>query len=179
MQAEREKALRIDAAAPLFIVMNPGSGHADAAAVRQVIEETVAKHHRQLGLEIEYKSKAHRECTPTLFVSNNTLQPERIGIREAPALEHGRLVAPIPRAVGKLEMLWLAARGALGSLGEADEVVSFAFTRITVQPRGRRRNVNVATDGEIFRLDAPIVFEVAPKPLLLLKPEPGERAEPS
>ena len=71
-------------------------------------------------------------------------------------------------------LLWLLLRGALGQLGEADDVVSFAFKRIVVTPAmpyGTRR-VKIATDGEVAWLRSPLEFRIAPEPLLLLKPDP-------
>jgi diacylglycerol kinase family enzyme len=138
---------------------------------------TVLRHHRELTLDIEHAGASQHVRTPTLFVGNNQLQLERIGIQEAPALEHNRLVALMLRPVSVLEMLWLVARGAFGTLGDADQVISFAFDRITVRPRRRKRYVKVATDGEILLLEPPIEFKVGPKPLFLLKPDPHAHAE--
>ena len=59
-------------------------------------------------------------------------------------------------------------RGAMGSLGEADSVESFAFQRMVVQPRLRK--IKVAFDGEIARMRTPLEFRVAAQPLYLLKP---------
>lgn len=50
--------------------------------------------------------------------------------------------------------------GLLSRLGEAENVFSFDFDRLTVDPCGTRR-VKVAMDGEITRLQAPLVFEVS------------------
>jgi diacylglycerol kinase family enzyme len=77
-------------------------------------------------------------------------------------------------------MLGLGLRGALGQLGDADHVLSFAFQRMRVRPRlpyGRRR-IKVAMDGEIHWLRTPLTFAVAPKPLLLLTPNSQRTAEP-
>ena len=73
------------------------------------------------------------------------------------------------RPVGSLAMVWLLLRGALGRLGDADNVINFAFDRLTVRPYGRRR-LKVAMDGEVTWLDIPLVFQVAPHPLQLLVP---------
>jgi diacylglycerol kinase family enzyme len=120
--------------------------------------------------------------TPTLFVGNNRLQLEQIGIEQARALEAGRLAAITLRPVGTLAMLALLVRGALGRLGEADQVVSQGFTQMSVRPTlsyGRQR-MKVATDGEVLWMRAPLLFRVAPEPLWLLKPEhppaDGEKA---
>jgi hypothetical protein len=43
-----------------------------------------------------------------------------------------------------------------------------------VSPRGGRR-IKVAMDGEVTWLDAPIVFDVSPEPLWLLRPAPENR----
>jgi len=134
---------------------------------------TLLREHRQLRLSIEHRGDTRNLRTPTLFVGNNRLQLEQLGIPEAPLLEQGNLVAITLRPVGTLTMLGLLARGAFGQLGEADSIDSFAFRHITVTP-GRRygtRRVKVATDGEIVWLRTPIEFGVAPEPLYLLKPE--------
>lgn len=138
---------------------------------------TLLRGHRRLRLHLEQDGdlQACELRTSTLFIGNNRLQLEQIGIREAPLLEQGRLAAIALRPVGRLEMLWLLLRGAFGQLGDADKVSSFPFARITVQPalRGRAgRRIKVATDGEIAWLTTPLVFRVAPQPLWLLKPEP-------
>jgi diacylglycerol kinase family enzyme len=140
---------------------------------------TVLRHHRQLRLLIEQRGWTRKMRTPTLFVGNNPLQLEQIGISEAPLLEQGQLAAVTLRPVGTLTMLWLAVRGAFGQLGEAESVTSFAFRRIVVRPATpyRARRVKVATDGEIAWLRAPIEFRVAPEALLLLKPDPEAAAD--
>jgi hypothetical protein len=60
-------------------------------------------------------------------------------------------------------------KAAMGRLAEADDVYSFPFRQLTVKPL-RRRRLKVATDGEIMWMNSPIVFRVAPHPLLLLLP---------
>ncbi len=135
---------------------------------------SVLREHRQLRLHIEYRGETRSLRTPTLFVGNNRLQLEQIGIPQAYLLEQGLLAAISLRPVGTLTMLWLLVRGAFGQLGEADSVSHFAFKHISVTPAlpyGSRR-VKIATDGEIVWLQSPIEFRVAPEFLYLLKPEP-------
>ncbi len=115
--------------------------------------------------------------TATLFVGNNRLQLDRIGLEPAhvDALLQGRLTGVSIKPVGLWKMLGLALRGAFGRLRDADHAQSFVFERLRVVPRGLRR-VKVATDGEIVWMDAPLVFDVGPEPLLLLVPRPEDRA---
>ncbi|MDD2714186.1 MAG: diacylglycerol kinase family protein [Simplicispira sp.] len=133
---------------------------------------TLMGRHRQLRLRIELGPNAREITTPTLFVGNNRLQLEQVGVSQAPSLDEGCMAAVMLRPIGTLAMLGLMLRGALGTLGEADTVESFKFQRMLVKPRrawGRRR-VKVAFDGEVGRMSMPLQFQVSPQPLYLLKP---------
>ena len=144
---------------------------------------TLSRHHRRLRLRIEKGDSVRELRTPTLFVGNNRLQLEQTGFAESRATEHGLLAAVAIKPVGTLAMLWLMLRGAVGRLGEAENVESFAFRRITVTPVGALggRRLKVATDGEVAWMTGPLEFGVASEPLMLLRPdEPvadGERLE--
>lgn len=136
--------------------------------------KTLLREPEPLRLEIESQDVRRSVRTPTLFVGNNLLQLRRIGIDEAPG--EGRLAGVMVKPAGTAAMFLLALRGALGRLGEADNVVSFPFRRLTVAPRGRRR-IKVAIDGEVLWLDTPLVFDVSPDPLWLMRPAPEDRAD--
>lgn len=114
--------------------------------------------------------------TPTLFVGNNQLQLTRVGIdpAHADAVTQGQLAAVVIRPVGTWAILGLMLKGLVGQLGNADNVDTFTFERLTVMPKGRRR-IKVATDGEICWLPTPLVFEVATTPLLLMVPSSADR----
>jgi diacylglycerol kinase family enzyme len=68
--------------------------------------------------------------------------------------------------------LRLMVRGFLGRLGDAPEVSSFAFQRmtVTVGRRRRSRRVKVATDGEVAMMPTPLSFRISPAPLRLIVP---------
>ncbi len=132
--------------------------------------------HRRLALHIEGDVQPPRDLkVSTLFVGNNRLQLERLGLPEAPRTGNSVLTALVLRKVRPGELLWLAVRGALGQLGEARDVGHFAFRRLTVRPRGAlgsrpARPLKMALDGEITHLPPPIVFSVDGRPLRLIKP---------
>lgn len=127
--------------------------------------------HRQWHLRIERGNGVRDVTTPTLFVGNNRLQLEQVGLPEAAAIEQGCIAAVMLRPIGMLSMVGLLIRGAIGSLGEADTVESFQFRRILVQPRRAfgTRMIKVAFDGEVSRMRAPLEFRVSDKPLYVLK----------
>ena len=133
---------------------------------------SLAQEHRQLALEIEHDSERELVRTPTLFVGNNPLQLEQVGLPEAQDIRQHRLAAIIVRAQRPHSLLWLALRGALGQLAEASNVRDFSFRRMTVKPwlGGGARAVKVAIDGEVIMLQPPLTFSIAPQPLWLMAP---------
>jgi diacylglycerol kinase family enzyme len=128
--------------------------------------------HRVLRLRIERGVDSRDISTTTLFIGNNRLQLEQVGLAQASALDQGCLAAVMLRPIGVLAMLGLLLRGSFGTLGESDTVESFQFHRMVVRPRlgwdGSR--VKVAFDGEVNWMRTPLEFKVSAKPLYLIKP---------
>ncbi len=133
---------------------------------------TLLREHRQLQLRIERGGVVRTVRTATLFVGNNRLQLQQVGLPEARGIEHGRVAGVMLKPTNSWGLVRLMWRGAMGNLAAADEVESFQFQHMTVQPwlpYGLRR-VKVATDGEVCFMRTPIEFRVSPRPLYLLKP---------
>jgi diacylglycerol kinase family enzyme len=153
---------------------------------------TLCTRSHRLDLELDADGRRWRQRTPTLFVGNNRLQLEQVGIEEADCVEQGRLLALTSQPLDTLAAIRLMARGAVGRLGDAPEVRSFTFERLTVAPArpAMRSRIKVATDGEILSLRPPLVFRPSPQALQLIVPaatpetaedeaarEDGDRAE--
>jgi diacylglycerol kinase family enzyme len=136
--------------------------------------KTLLTAHLRLRLDIESKQGRRRLVTPNLFVGNNRLQLERIGI-SGRALDHHRLTAVTLAPVSALGMLWLVLRAMFGRLGEAEQVESFDFDRLIVRSLIGAGRFKVATDGEVEQIRAPLTFRVAPHALWLIRP--SERRE--
>jgi diacylglycerol kinase family enzyme len=138
---------------------------------------TLLRAQRQLRLRIEHGASLRDVRTLTLFVGNNRLQLEQLGVEPPPRPEgeraSGRITAVMLRPVGTLSMIRLMLRGAMGTLGDAQSVEHFEFERMVVRPTlpQGRRGVKVAFDGEVTTLRAPLDFHVLAKPLYLLKPQ--------
>lgn len=150
---------------------------------------TVFGRHRQLLMTLEQDGKRVAMRTTTLFIGNNRLQLDQVGMPQAKAVVQGQLAAIAVRPVGKLALLWLGMCGALGRLGDAENVIGFSFRALTVAPRRRfraadgvtpadsksatkkllKKQIKVAADGEIMWLHTPLEFRVASEPLLLIK----------
>ena len=138
---------------------------------------TLARAHRQLEVQLEYEGNIHSLRTPTIVVGNNRLQLEHIGIDDAEAAEHNQLVLMTSRPVGTLSLYWLLLRGLMSHLGDADNVISFAFDNMVVRPGRGRRRIKVALDGEISWMDTPLTFTVPKEKLPLLVPRVAVEAD--
>jgi diacylglycerol kinase family enzyme len=134
--------------------------------------KTLLREHRQLLVEVEHEQGSEHLLTPSIFVGNNALQLEQVGLDEAKDVKHHRLAAVIVEPVGTAELLWLAARGMLGQLGEDERIRNFPFRSMTVRllSGSTKRGIKVAVDGEILWCQPPLTFKVADQPLMLLAP---------
>jgi diacylglycerol kinase family enzyme len=133
---------------------------------------TLLREHRQLALTVEQGDQQRVLRTPTLFVGLNRLQLERLGLADDESVGCSRMLAIALPPAGPAELLWLALRGAFGTLGDVPGIERFAFRAMTVRPwlpYGRRR-IKVAMDGEVRWLQTPLRFELAPRALQLLLP---------
>lgn len=115
----------------------------------------------------------------TLFVGNNPMQLERVGIAEARAVADGQHLAAVlllPQASeAPARVVWNAV---LGRLAQDDAVASLACTELVAEPAGRRpRRLKVAFDGEREWMAPPIRFRLGDKPLWLVVP--GDAGPPS
>lgn len=144
---------------------------------------TLLRAQRLLRLHIEQGTEARDVRTLTLFVGNNRLQLEQLGMQPTLATDggqhapgQGRITAVMLRPIGMLSMLRLMLHGAMGTLGEAQSVEHFEFQHMVVRPTlaPGRRGVKVAFDGEVTRMRAPLDFRVLDQPLYLLMPPPQD-----
>lgn len=135
---------------------------------------TVLREHRRLNIELTRGEQIRVLHATTLFVGNNALQLQQLGLPEAERVEQGELAALALKPASRMTMLWLMLRGALGKLADAEEVQRSAFRRMTVEPRLRygSHRIKVAVDGEILWLRPPLRFAVASRPLYLVAAEP-------
>ena len=135
---------------------------------------------RLMRLTIEHQGQSSEIVTQTLFVGNNALQMEQVGIPLVKAIEKDHLAAVILKPVSAIKMLAIMFRSIVGKLGDAHSVDSFGFRAMTIRPTSARRlkRIKVATDGEILWMNTPLEFKVWPDSLLLIKPRPARQPTP-
>ena len=141
---------------------------------------TLLRAQRRLKLSIEWEGQVHEVRTLTLFVGNNRLQLEQLGLGASDghsegAATDGHVTAVILKPIGTLAMLGLMLRGALGQLGEASGIERFVCQSLVIKPSRwtGRRKLKVAFDGEVGWMGSPLTIRVLPQPLWLLKAAPA------
>ncbi len=137
---------------------------------------TVLRERRRLALRVELDGEPRLLEAATIFVGNNRVQLDRLGVAQAEALDHGQLVALWVRPLDPVSTLGLLWKGATGQLEQARAVESFGFRELEVQSLSgatRPRWLKVAIDGEVLWLRTPLRFRPAPRPLWLMAEPPG------
>lgn len=133
---------------------------------------------RPLRVRLRHDGEEEALRLATIFVGNNRLQLEQLGLVEAGALADGRLAAVLLRPLPRRSMLWLLVRGAFGALRDASGVRHLAFDELTVAPPGAAtRRWRISTDGELQWMTTPIQFRTAARPLWLMLPPPATAAD--
>lgn len=140
---------------------------------------TILREHRDWLLDLDLGDRHATLRTTTIFVGNNRMQLQRLGLPDPEVVTRGLLAGVVVKPVGRWGLLGLALMGAMGRLAQASAAQDFVFRHMTVTPRHARsrRPVRVAIDGEVAVMQTPLVFQVAPRPLQLLLPDDeGEAA---
>ncbi len=125
----------------------------------------------RLHLDIELDGQQRKLTTPSVFVCNNSMQLERVGINGAvtDTVGNGRLAGIVTTQLDVWAKVRLVAAAIRGKLDEEPEVVSFSMRSLTLAARHARR-LKVAVDGEVRPMQLPIQISVAPRPLRVMLP---------
>lgn len=139
---------------------------------------TLLRAQAPLRLRVAWEGKARHLQALTLFVGNNRLQLENLGLvndAEPPSIGSSHLTAVMLKPIGTVAMLGLMLRGAMGQLGGAEGVEHFPCQELVIEPASafRGRRMKVAFDGEVTIMRSPIVIRVMQTPLWLLKAPPS------
>lgn len=133
----------------------------------------------QLALDAEMDGEITRLRTANVFLCNNRLQLQRLGIQDfvVQQVGEGRMACVLLPAMGWWGKLRMVAAAALGRMGEQRAIQSFPLRSLQVGARSARR-IKVATDGEVQWMQLPVRFTVAPRPLRVMLPPPDQRLPP-
>jgi diacylglycerol kinase family enzyme len=130
----------------------------------------------RLVLDVECDGQLRQLRAASVFICNNRLQLERVGIDPAVVQQigEGRLAGVLMRSAKLGAKLRMLAEAMVGRLERGPDIDSFSLRTLTVGSR-RASRIKVATDGEIVEMQLPVRFTVAPRPLQVMLPPPGDR----
>jgi YegS/Rv2252/BmrU family lipid kinase len=111
-----------------------------------------------------------RRRTPFLFVGNNDYEVQGADSGKRARLDDGTLSLYVLHPRTAFGLLWLALRTLLRGTAGARDLDAFAVESVVVESRQAR--LQVARDGEVGMLDAPVRFAVRPRALRVLAPPP-------
>ena len=114
------------------------------------------------------RQEEHR--VTTLFVGNNPLQLERMGLPQAQLVaDGGKLAVVLLKPQGRWAVARTVWNAATGQLDKDSAVTSIACTELSVEPASwRPPQVKVAFDGEREWMAPPLHFRVGARPLWLV-----------
>lgn len=107
--------------------------------------------------------------TPLVFIGNNSYELSGLTLGGRKRLDAGHLSIYIVNRTDRLGLAALAARALVGRLRQAKDFESLQATHLEVNTR--RRHPTVATDGEVDRLSAPLVYALDKGALSVVVPE--------
>lgn len=127
---------------------------------------TVLRRHPFLHLQLEIGGKMVSRRTPLVFIGNNQYHLEGLRLGERERLDEGRLFLCITRKRGRLGLLRLALNALLHRLRNGQDLEVMLLEECHIASHHRR--LEVATDGEVLWLDAPLQYRVRPLALRVL-----------
>lgn len=141
--------------------------------------KSVLQWRRELLLDVELDGQQKQLRAASVFICNNRLQLQRVGIPDEVVAQvgEGRLGGVVMRSARLGAKLRALADALFGRLGSQQDVDSFTLRTLTVGAR-RVRRIAVATDGEVLQMQLPLRFTVAPRPLQVMLPPPEDRLPP-
>lgn len=136
---------------------------------------TLLRRDTKMLLRIEHvggEQENKKEVVPvsTIFVGNNSLQLDDVGLApEAQSVQNGQLAVVALQPMKLRARLALALRGMVGMLGESPNVSHYACHQLQVEAMTQKQKLlKVAMDGEVSKMQSPLVFRVGARPLRLI-----------
>jgi diacylglycerol kinase family enzyme len=122
-----------------------------------------------LRVEIHVDGNVLQRRSPLVFIGNNSYELNGLNLGARKCLDAGHLTIHIINRTDRLGLIALAARAMVGQLRDTRDFETLSTTHMEVNTR--RSHLTVATDGEISRFTAPLVYEMDKGALSVVVPE--------
>jgi diacylglycerol kinase family enzyme len=137
---------------------------------------TVLRRRPFMAVRIVAEGEAIVRRTPLVLVGNNEYQMSGIHAGSRESLARGRLALYVLNAEQRPGLLQLTWEVLLKGAERVKEVDLISVEEATVETR--RHRLQVATDGEVFTLDAPLNYRIRPGALRVYVPEAASACYP-
>jgi len=137
---------------------------------------TVLRRRPFMAVRIVAEGEAIVRRTPLVLVGNNEYQMSGIHAGSRESLARGRLALYVLNAEQRPGLLRLTWEVLLKGAERVKEVDLITVEEATVETR--RRRLQVAADGEVFTLDAPLNYRIKPGALRVYVPEAASACYP-
>jgi diacylglycerol kinase family enzyme len=122
-----------------------------------------------LRVEINVDGNVLQRRSPLVFIGNNSYELNGLNLGARKCLDAGHLSIHIINRTDRLGLIALAARAMVGQLRDTRDFETLCTTHMEVNTR--RSHLTVATDGEISRFTAPLIYEMNKGALSVVVPE--------
>ena len=136
---------------------------------------TVMGRYPLVHVTIEADGRRLRRSTPLVFIGNNDYRIAGLQLGTRAALDSGLLAVYVTRDVGRWRLTMFALRALFGRLRETQEFDVLQTDAVTIDLKDRQ--VRVATDGEVTRIDAPLEYRIRPRALKVVVPAAAEEPD--
>ncbi len=123
-----------------------------------------------LRLKLALEGQEVRRTTPVLFVGNNEYTMSFFTIKLRPRLDQGKLYVYLANCRSRSALVRLFWLYLAGGLEQAKDFESYAVAECWVETG--HRQLQVARDGEVLQLPAPLHFRTRPGALKVIAPPP-------
>jgi diacylglycerol kinase family enzyme len=132
-----------------------------------------------LDLALEVEGRRLHRTTRFVFIGNSEYEMSLFAPGERHGLDSGELYLYIVRHESRLTLARLALLALVRDATRSDAFESWCVPTFTIEERDRpSRKIPVFLDGEVFRLQPPLVYRSRPRELRVLAPAPGKKGEP-
>lgn len=121
-------------------------------------------------LETEEDSRVVR--TPFVFVGNNDYDMDFFNIGRRECLDNGKLSVYFLHRSGRKGLLLLVVRTIFGRLKQTSDFEEINTGEITIETRKKR--ILVAFDGEVEKLETPLIYKIHAKALRVVVPREAD-----
>lgn len=122
----------------------------------------------RLTVAMSQGGKEITRTTPFVLVGNNRYEMETLQAWKRAAFDEGVLTVAVLHNGGRFAFVKLAASALLGRLRVRDDFDVIGLSELRIDPPGE--TVDVALDGEVRMLFAPLRYRVLPKALKIILP---------